>query len=156
MLGQRNLEITKTDINLLEGAYANWDLGMGSLSLYATSQAWSLDVGFTIPQIISSVPVSSLSQQHTLLGPHHPAWLYWERNSYCLSWALAAIISEWCYFRIETRFFLLQNHNTRTNFCSILTPEFCSLVVAFFYSSALRGSKTNFPKCCMKEMNSEG
>lgn len=68
VLGQRNLEITKTDINPLGEAYANLGLGTGSLNLSSTSHNLSMTQD-------SLAPKPSL----LFLSMHHPD------NTYCLA-----------------------------------------------------------------------
>lgn len=70
VLGQRNLEIAKMDINPVGAAYANVGLGMGSLNLSSTSHNITVNTEFPSPQIVSSVSVHAPPQQHVLFGPH--------------------------------------------------------------------------------------
>lgn len=68
VLGQRNLEITKMDINPLGETYANLGLGMGSLNLSSTSHNLSMTQDSLAPKPFL-----------LFLSMHHPD------NTYCLA-----------------------------------------------------------------------
>lgn len=69
ILGQRNHEITKMDVNPLIEAYANMGLGMGSLNLFNTSHNLIITQDFTSPQMLSSVPVHSPPPNAHIIWP---------------------------------------------------------------------------------------